>query len=277
MGISLVYITDQNYVMPALVSITSAIKNKSSNYKIYLITTFEASGTIACINSLNDTTAEIVIILVDIKKLIPQHINAFNHVTSTALIKFFLPEILSSEDKVLYLDGDTIIQKPLDELYNTELEDNYAGVVSDSALYAMPQHTEHLQIEPEKYFNSGVMLLNLKKMREARLTNKLLEYKTNQYNYFMDQDAFNKILYNRVVFLPEKYNMIPLNKTKKQIKEAAILHFAVKLKPWIYNTGLVSKIFKKYYNLSPYKKIKLKLKNNNQLIKFLHAVIKQNL
>ena len=277
MGITLVYVTDKNYVMPTLVSITSAIKNKASHYKIYVVTTFEYSDIISRFRSLNDITTEIIVIPIDIKNFIPQDFSSLNHVTNTALIKFFLPDILSGEDKVLYLDGDTIIQKPLDELYNTELQDNYAGVVSDSALYAMPQHTEHLQIEPEKYFNSGVMLLNLKKMREARLTNKLLEYKTNQYNYFMDQDAFNKILYNRVVFLPEKYNMIPLNKTKKQIKEAAILHFAVKLKPWIYNTGLVSKIFKKYYNLSPYKKIKLKLKNNNQLIKFLHAVIKQNL
>ena len=277
MGITLVYVTDKNYVMPTLVSITSAIKNKASHYKIYVVTTFEYSDIISRFRSLNDITTEIIVIPIDIKNFIPQDFSSLNHVTNTALIKFFLPDILSGEDKVLYLDGDTIIQKPLDELYNTELQDNYAGVVSDSALYAMPQHAEHLQIEPEKYFNSGVMLLNLKKMREASLTNKLLEYKTNQYNYFMDQDAFNKILYNRVVFLPEKYNMIPLNKTKKQIKEAAILHFAVKLKPWIYNTGLVSKIFKKYYNLSPYKKIKLKLKNNNQLIKFLHAVIKQNL
>lgn len=279
MGVKLVYITDKNYAMPTLVSIVSAIQNKSSNYKIYVITTFEDAEIIDKFRLLNNGTTEISIIPVNIKEFIPQSISSVNHVTKTALIKFFLPDILSNEDKILYIDGDTIIQKPLDELYNMALGNNYAGVVFDNALFIMPQHAARLQIPVEKYFNSGVMLLDLKKMRTDNLSGALLEYRTTQYNYFMDQDAFNKILYGSVLFIPDKYNMVPVSHyhSKNKIKEAVILHFAARFKPWIYNLGESSALFKKYSKLSPYKDTKLKLKNNNFVIKFLNALIKQNL
>ncbi len=292
--IKLVYITDLNYVMPTITSITSVIKNAGLNqYKIYVITTFEDEKINTLFYSMKKADVDIEIVPLDLKNYVTTEINTDRHVSTSALIKFFLPDILAEENKILYLDGDTIIRKPLDELFNTDIGDNYAGVVFDSALTVMPQHAANLKIPPDKYFNSGVMLLNLQKMRNNNLPQKFVEYKINGQNFFMDQDAFNIEMYNNIKFMPVKYNMTFLSRNldsalshylpdiphsrSKRIKEAVILHFADRFKPWLYNRGELTAIFMKYLKMSPYKNKKLKLKDyeNKFLLKFLKALIKE--
>ncbi len=284
MDIKLAYITDLNYTMPTMASIASSVSNMEEEYKIYVITTFNNLDITNKFLSLGNSHAKIIVKPVNPKNYIPQNIISATHVSTTALIKFFLPNILKDENKVIYIDGDTIIQKPLCKLYNTNIKDYYAGAVFDSALTVMPQHARDLNIPPDKYFNSGMMLLNLDKMRNCNISEKLLEYKLRGQNFFMDQDAFNKILYGNIKFLPGIYNTITSQIAPKRLfsfsnpyKEAVILHFADSRKPWIYQRGILSKIFKKYYKLTPCNNVKLKLKNYNNILitKFIKALIRQ--
>ena len=292
--LKIVYITDENYVQPVLTGIVSLLKNNRTKCKVYIITTFENEITFAQFRSLESKSAEIIIKPVNLNDYIPEGVKTNSHVSQSALIKFFLPEILNDEDKVLYVDCDTIVQKSLDELYCTDIGENYAGVVFDAALVVMPQHARCLQIPPDRYFNTGVMLLNLAQMRKDNLSGKLLSYKINGENFFMDQDAFNKIMSGCVKFLPFKYNTsllsfnipqavvnyfpdIPFSRNER-IKAAVVLHFADKFKPWLYNRGVLTKIYKKYYCLTPYKKQKLRIKNyeNVFVFRFVKSVLREN-
>ncbi|TXJ56550.1 hypothetical protein EPJ67_06500 [Brachyspira aalborgi] len=127
------YITDDNYVMPTIVSITSAImnKNESSIYKILIIG--------VSINNENKKIIEEFISKNINDKIYIEilHFNQYynfdniNYITSTVIFKFDIANILLDYDKVLYLDCDTIILKDLTELFEINLNDYYAAVVKD--------------------------------------------------------------------------------------------------------------------------------------------------
>lgn len=101
------------------------------------------------------------------------------------------------------MDGDILVKGDLTSLYSVDLKDSLVAAVADMKpiVYYRPTQNEKLGIDSDYYFNTGVMLLNLQKMREEKTTDALLEYRSNGINYFMDQDAFNYILQRRVHYI----------------------------------------------------------------------------
>lgn len=175
--------------------------------------------------------------------------------------------------KVLYLDGDILVLKPLCKLFELELYDYYAAVVRDNSGLTKPQ--DLYTGDYEFYFNSGMMLLNLDKLRKDEITQKLISYKKINYNdSLMDQNCYNIVFYKNVLFLPCIYNLLytnlcrditggstllDINKFynmnldffKDVIDDTIILHFSSKEKPWkFYNTPF-SDLWYKYYMKTP--------------------------
>lgn len=238
------YITDNNYVMPTIVSITSAIMNKNENsiYKIYIIgvSINEENKNILnkFINENNNDKIKINILH------FTQHYDfddTHQYVTSAAIFKFDIANILSDYDKVLYLDCDTIILKDLTELFNIDINEYYAAAVKEYYVMEILKHSEKIGVKD--YFNSGVMLLNTKILRENKIKELLLDYKLNKYNYFMDQDSFNYCFrdkwkpiapkYNYIIYLIGRYDYKNLSDffNCDINEELAILHYAG-LKPF---------------------------------------------
>ena len=173
--------------------------------------------------------------------------------TSTAVLKFRLPELFPRLDRILYLDGDILIRKDLAKLWSMRLGSRYVAAVSDRVAYFFCGKTlqERIGYPHKDYFNSGVMLLNLKKMRKDGVVGKLFDYRRNGRNDFMDQDAFNVILGGNVLFLPFRYNAIStcvrygdaehmnryypdtrLSDDSEMFSTAVIYHYASPAKPW---------------------------------------------
>lgn len=278
--INVVYITDERYAMPTCISVYSLTVNKACNdaLNIYIICDEVSDKAKKRFLALSSDRAYIDLIDVTeerYKALALTCLYASNiHVTATALFKLNLPDILQNEDKVVYVDGDTLIQKSLYNLYNCELNSNYVASVNDmmdKKDSGFSTYAAQVGLRRESYFNSGVMLLNLEKMREDGITRKLLEYRENGINYYMDQDAFNIVLGEKRVTLPYIYNFLStvtdffeleeisekyFHEEKHSIGEcietAVILHFAGGIKPWEYNLPWYSSIFFDYYNRSPY-------------------------
>ncbi len=171
---------------------------------------------------------------------------------SSSLQKFFIPELFPELGTVLYLDCDLIVKSDLTNLYNLDLDGNLAAVVADSGqlYYRTP-----LIGKVERYFNSGVMLLNLVELRRQNSTEDLLNYKQTKCDgNLVDQDAFNYVFDGKVKYLSVRYNCLCVNieRSKERIdvglfnrlynedfsdldqaiESAYILHFASKDKPW---------------------------------------------
>lgn len=269
-NVSIALITDDNYIVPTIVTITSLQINKKETtlYDIYVI---------GCnLSDENKTTlGKIGTNVIDSKILLPEFENSHPHVSVAALSKFNLPNIFEMLDKILYLDTDMIILKDLSELFQIDLKEHYAAVVKDMA-GTIFEHCNK-QIRHKHYFNSGMMLLNLKKMRKDKIFEKLVDYKIHQdRGHFMDQDCLNAVLSENVIYVSPVYNWMAPNQTdfsedeiknfydlsqNLNSKNAAIVHLTNQRKPWDYTDVWGYKLWHSYYKKSILKHIKRHYKN----------------
>lgn len=255
--VNIVFVCDEKYFMPTCTSLMSLIFNKniSTKYNIYIIISNVTIKQKQILKKLISNFVNIEIINIE-SNYTKYKINKEGfHVSPTAIVKFEIPNILHNIEKVIYLDSDVIVRHDLCELFSYNLDSKYAGVISDikPVLKYKPSILKKLKIENHRlYFNSGVMLLNLKMLRECSITDKLFQYRENGINFFMDQDAFNVVFEDNVLNLSLKYNFLTTLvdeydvKSIVQLYEIAekaenfsnivnsvhILHFASKNKPW---------------------------------------------
>lgn len=202
--VRVLFITDENYVMPVTTAIRSiaANKNKETQIEINIIGVDLSDIGMKKLFKENKKNIKINIINVPLDYLqgLPGGEDCKKIVSKADNAKFFLTSILKDKDKILYLDGDVIILKDLSEFYNIDLADNYIAAVDD-------WQTNWGENSKDRYFNNGIMLLNLKKMREDNIDAKLLNAKRNdKKKRFVTQDAYNKIMKSKIVFLPLTYN-----------------------------------------------------------------------
>ncbi len=274
MKINVCFLTDDGYVMPTCVALSSMIANKKGKnfYSVYLLCINVTENNLCKLKELNRPDFEINIIELN-DKYSENYYMKNTSATPAAIYKFNIPEILKDIDKIIYLDGDIIVSKDLEELYNYDLNNNYIGAVKD--VNGLLKRHYNLFIKNNIfYFNSGVMLMNLKEMRKNNISKSLIDYRNNGYNELMDQDALNYVLKDKTIELPFKYNVQTMfkniNKTPNQIKkyynlnndydsfdkmveDSVVLHYSPKIKPWKSDNGYKFDLWKHYYNLSPYK------------------------
>jgi len=273
-NVSVALITDDNYVVPTIVAITSLQKNKKE-------TTLYDTYVIGCnLSNENKTTLEKTgAKVIDNEVLLPEFENSHPHVSVAALSKFNLPNIFENLDKILYLDTDMIILKDLSQLFQIDLQEHYAAVVKDMA--GTKLENCHKQVRNKHYFNSGMMLLNLRKMREDKIFEKLVDYKLHQdRGHFMDQDCLNAIFAENVIYISPVYNWMAPNQTgfsKDEIKDfydlpqnlslknVAIVHLTNRRKAWDYADVWGHKLWNSYYKESVLKHIKRYYQNKRKI------------
>ena len=183
---NIVYITDSNYAMPTCVSVTSLICNTPEDrlIKIYIIADRLSDDEINRFYKLNKDNVQITIISVNSGKyesVAERLISKKLHVTPAALYKFSIAELLVQESKVLYLDGDVIVNDDISELFDLEIADYYMAAVIDMGdNYGADGYSRlarRVGFLSKAYYNSGVMLLNLDKLRKEKTQEALLKYR----------------------------------------------------------------------------------------------------
>ena len=113
-----------------------------------------------------------------------------------------LTPVLLDVDKIIYLDGDTIILNDLNEMYELPLNDNYILGILDYVRDGI----DFLGIKSEKYINSGVILLDLKKIRNDNKIYQLINMtKTEKSFDGHDQTIINYVFYPKIGILPSKF------------------------------------------------------------------------
>ena len=129
--------------------------------------------------------------------------------TEAASFRLLLPELLPEYDSLVYIDCDVIVRQDIGTLYaQTRLGDKYLGVVFEAPIENQAQRFRALGCDPRCYFNSGFLLMNLKQMRQEKVSEKLLEACKVPYLEFPDQDALNRVCQGRVLPLSPLYNGI---------------------------------------------------------------------
>ncbi len=250
--VNIAYMADSKYLPYVMTSLHSAVanKNKKTRYQIHLIAKDFKPQDSDKLKQMEQNDVKINIYPAQDLTLDFSHLGRFSSF-QVALQKIFIAEYLKNVDKVLYLDADTLVQTDLTEVYQTNIKEDYASAVKDGLMYQYPEHIRELNLKnKEFYFNSGVMLLNLDKIRQDGITTKAVIYFNTHNEIFGDQDILNVVFKGKVKPMSYRYNcnsvffeetdaeflsafwQEPVSKDTKQVyQNASILHFAGH-KPW---------------------------------------------
>ncbi|HFU2807137.1 TPA: glycosyltransferase [Campylobacter coli] len=268
------FASDDNYVQHLCVAIASILVNsiELDYFNFYVL-----DGGISTKNKENINTLKglkdfkIEFIKIDDKLFekcsIPKHYN--NSITKQTYYRYLIPRLKPSLTKVLYLDVDIIVEDSLNLLWNTNLNNTYAGVVLDSWQEVHKYYKRNYGLN--KAFNAGILLINNKKWVEDNITERLffnteilnLQNKIN----WVDQDVLNYTIKENFFLLPFKYNMQSnfffLNERFNPYsgdhlefdkRQATIIHFTGPLKPW--HQGCGHPLWQRYWEyikFTPYK------------------------
>lgn len=238
--ICVAYSTDENYLYPTLVSMESLIENCNENTfcKFTVLTTPEISeegqSTLKSIEQ-NHSNCN-----VNIVNMGGQFDNSEVRFWSRAMYyRLNLPEILKDEKKCIYLDGDTIVRKDLSKMFNLDMSNYYIGGIRDINCYINSEsdHYKLLDIPNlNNYVCSGVLLMNLEKMRNDNLGKVLEEIikenDTKKTFKFPDQDALNKACYGHILTLPFKYGALAHTGLENSYEESEYAKWASNKKDW---------------------------------------------
>lgn len=258
----IVFTSDKQYKDYLLVTLKSAIVNKKPDtiYDIHILGINLDDNEMNEFKNMETTNVKITPqreTLESIKTV--GQFEVANHVSRADLFKFYFPEIFKDFDKILYIDSDTLIVKDLLELYNIDLKNTYLGAVYNyKCAYDWQKHLFGLFWTRKSIYsyNCGVMLYNLKKMRQDNIPEKLIASKNaDERRVLMTQAAFNEVIPTKTITkLSPIYNMIVrwrpidfklcdfkkmyspslknINSMDELWTESVIIHFAGRNKPW---------------------------------------------
>lgn len=180
------------------------------------------------------------------------------NISISSYARLFVASMLPMDvNRICYLDCDMIIFDSLLDLWQTDLQGNILGAVQDS-IGNTTKAAVGMKPE-EKYFNAGMLLIDLNKWREKNIETACMDFISlhNGQVVHHDQGVLNGVLKDNVFILPLKYNIMTihyifkLEKTMKYFGESArfysendietakdnpaILHFTPSFtsRPWI--------------------------------------------
>ncbi|TAH30660.1 MAG: glycosyltransferase family 8 protein [Cytophagales bacterium] len=239
--INILLTLDKKYVQHLHVMLVSLFENnKERNFVVYIFSDNLSTETQNEVQELsNQYKQNIVFYDLNIDDI--QHFNISNHASLANYYRIIACKLLPQNIRqILYMDVDLLVLKNIKTLYSINLESNLLGVISEVG--KMEEQKKILNIPNDKqYFNSGIMLINLKKWQDEKWTEKLINYINQNPDklMFWDQDALNAMCYGQCIYLDNKWNMqatmFENNKDSKQnFQNTAIMHFTGSSKPWQY-------------------------------------------
>lgn len=191
---------------------------------------------------------------------LPHSLPAYYRVSIGAL----LPAICH---RAIYLDCDVIIRGDIKELFDVGLAGNTVGAVHDCPQDWWKEHVKQLSEDiPEfgkpqklKYFNSGMLLIDLDRWRKRNIGEKLFQFIRQHPDklWVADQDPLNMVLLNDWKQLSARYNFIPVPHNSTREDDPLVVHFAGGIKPWYFFSALpFQPEYVHYANLTSWKNMK---------------------
>lgn len=216
-----------------LITVLSAIFKNNEVKKVYLFIEDDKIGYI------KDKRVKFINVNSLKEYIIPGSPNYSTSYTKMSFMRCCFSKYLT-EDKVLYLDVDTIVNSDISSLWNTPFEDSVLVGVKEGGDWNNHLSTYGLN---GNYINSGVLLMNLKAIREEKLDDSMIELLNKNKYAYPDQDVINLVCRNRIKYVGSEFNSC---ETTGIVENAKIIHYIRGNKGWM-KTSPRSEIWYKYY------------------------------
>lgn len=261
--IPIFFTIDDSYAPFLAVALNSAVKNSNPErkYKAFVLYQELSETNLTKLKTLETENFKIELIpmTADFKSLDDRMSNRLrcDYFTLTIYFRLFIPMMFPEYDKGIYLDSDVVLTDDVAKLYDIDIAENFIGAGVDLSIADTPPlvaYTENaVGIAKGKYINSGVLLMNLKKMRDCDLQGHFLNL-LNTYHFDSiapDQDYLNAMACGKIHYLDESWNAMP-NDAKSPLEKTNIIHYNLFSKPWCYDNIQYEDEFWKYATDSGY-------------------------
>jgi len=179
-------------------------------------------------------------------------------------LRFHAFELFPEIDQALYSDGDVIARADLQDLFDMNLEGYYLGVnpafdyrylVKSGTGFIHDRLRKDLHLseqEVNSYFGAGILVMNLKAMRQDGVRQKLLDYLAEHLNderFIADQETLNMVCKGKVKFYHPKFHLAVTHvqssegirpfllaqeslEFEEALRDPAMVHYCGHEKPW---------------------------------------------
>ena len=254
--IPIFFAVDDGYLPFLAVTLQSLIENASKNYN-YAIKVLYTNVSEENKNKILKYESENVNIeFVDLNyylEEIQDKLHTRDYYTKTTYYRLFIPTIYTQYDKILYLDSDIVVLGDISELYNEDIGDNLVGGIPDGVVGTMKEFSEYAErvvglADYRRYFNAGVLLMNLDEMRKIDFQSKFLYLLENiKFSVAQDQDYLNRICKGRTKIIDAGWDVMPLpTDSPMSEKDIKLIHYNLIYKPWHFDNVLYQDYFWNY-------------------------------
>lgn len=269
--IPIFFATDDNYIPFLAVAIKSLLDNANKGYfyNIHILTDGLKDESIENLKGNMSSNSRLIInnmreCVVDIESSLNASLR--DYYTISIFYRLFIAKLYPEYHKAIYLDCDLVVLGDISELYNIDTEGNVFGVVVDDVIASNPVFRKYARlgvgVDDNRYFNSGVLLMDLDKYREENILNKFLHLLIT-YNFETaapDQDYLNVLCKDKVKYLERGWDRMSTDENYDG--ELYIIHYNNFRKPWYYDDVPYGKFFWEYaIKTNYYNKIK-QIKNS---------------
>lgn len=190
-----------------------------------------------------------------------------DYYTVSIFYRMFIASLFPELDKAIYIDCDVVLISDIAKLFDQNIGDNILGACTDQVVSVHEAFKIYVEtalgVKQSRYFNSGVLLMNLNELRKEKIEEKFL-YLLKKYNLESvapDQDYLNVLCKDRVCYLEPGFDRMPTADVAVDYP-LYLIHYNMFNKPWLYDDVLYGEYFWQYAkNTEFYDELKSKRDN----------------
>lgn len=254
-GIPIFFAVDDGYIPFLAVTLQSLVDNSSSSnqYSIKILHTNVNEENKRKISKYQRKNIDIEFVNLNcyVEK-VKDKLFTRDYYTNTTYFRLFIPELYPQYEKALYLDSDTVVLADIAELYNTDIGENLVAAAQEGVIKNIKVYQDYVEkvvgvASYKRFFNVGVLLMNLNELRRFQFQEKILYLlSTVKYSVIQDEDYLNRMCKGRVKFVDSTWNKMPIDIDNVKIEDIKLIHFNYVYKPWHFDNVLYGEIFWEY-------------------------------
>ena len=177
----------------------------------------------------------------------------------TIYFRLFIPELFPQYDRGIYLDSDIVVPGDIAELWEEPMGNKLIGACADYSIQHiapfMRYIDEYVGVDHRKYVNSGVLLMNLRRLRQTGFCERFLHWmRTYSLDTVApDQDYLNALCQGSIHYLDPEWDAMPSERFRS-FEHPRIIHFNLDSKPWLNESVPYDDLFWQYAAASGYEK-----------------------
>lgn len=269
--IPIFFAVDDGYIPFLAVALQSLIDNSSKeyNYFIRILYTNISDENKKRISKYKRENLEIEFVdLSDYIEKIKDKLYIRDYYSTTTYFRLFIPDLYPQYKKALYLDSDIVLLRDVADLYNIDMEDNLVAAAPDDVIQTIEVFRNYAEkvvgvADYRRYFNAGVLLMNLEELRKFGFQEKFLYLlETVKFSVAQDQDYLNRLCKGRVKIIDRNWDRMPIAADNIDEENIKLVHYNLAYKPWLFDNILYQEYFWKYAQKTDFIDDIMKIKNN---------------